>query len=115
MSRKPPLAPEFEGRHNDDGGSSTNTCDLENSLPTQKLMADGVPRTRLRACCQSLEQHMKHWNLGYDSNTCCPFHASVRVCGIAFQKLQRRKCNPLWSPFIHWSCQTCTCTNHRHA
>lgn len=112
--RKPPRQPcTFDADDDARSVDSRDTALLEATLPTQKLMANSVSPTTLQSCCRSVRQNMKHWNLGYDSSSCCPFHAALRVTGIAFRKLSKEKCNPLWSPFLDWSCDTCTSANHK--
>lgn len=113
LQKKPPLPASktvSTSGHSDDAlsGAAKPVAGAESS---SRIMASSLSATELRNCYSSLEFCLKRWNLSYDRSACCPFHVAVKVCSIATKKLERQRCNPLWSPFLGWSCDVCACVN----
>jgi len=56
---------------------------------------------------------LSHWNYpnAYVKLACCPRHAAIRCAQDVLRKMEKKACNPLWSPFHGWQCEHCSCTN----
>ena len=100
-SRQGPRSRRQRGREVQDGGVVLARTMASKYLPTEQEYAAG-----------SIIMTMRHWNLTYPSDACCPYHAAVwAVVDMAMNYLSASACRALWSPYLGWQCAGCTCMN----
>eukprot|EP00747_Dinoflagellata_sp_TGD_P154201 gnl/TRDRNA2_/TRDRNA2_177479_c1_seq1.p1 gnl/TRDRNA2_/TRDRNA2_177479_c1~~gnl/TRDRNA2_/TRDRNA2_177479_c1_seq1.p1 ORF type:complete len:528 (+),score=52.12 gnl/TRDRNA2_/TRDRNA2_177479_c1_seq1:592-2175(+) len=110
--RPPPLPrPPTISNPGSDSSVETSSGNVEEQLTTTRPMLDAFRLTSTSTQKASLNAMMQQWNLPRTTRMCCGWHTAVRTARKHLKEISRTQCDPLWSPYVDWQCEGCTCLN----
>eukprot|EP00747_Dinoflagellata_sp_TGD_P154210 gnl/TRDRNA2_/TRDRNA2_177479_c1_seq3.p1 gnl/TRDRNA2_/TRDRNA2_177479_c1~~gnl/TRDRNA2_/TRDRNA2_177479_c1_seq3.p1 ORF type:complete len:536 (+),score=55.15 gnl/TRDRNA2_/TRDRNA2_177479_c1_seq3:592-2199(+) len=114
--RPPPLPrPPTISNPGSDSSVETSSGNVEEQLTTTRPMLDAFRLTSTSTQKASLNAMMQQWNLPRTTRMCCGWHTAVRTARKHLKEISRTQCDPLWSPYVDWQCEGCTCLHERLA